>query len=154
MFRVLKAAHDSAEAAANLSALSQRMLETLPAAQQTAAAAQLAESEKQLLDPWMRYLVAYDPRPALRRVHVPVLALDGSLDLQVPPEADLAAIEAALKDAGNRDYKIVELPNLNHLFQTAMTGAPAEYGAITETFSPAALELIATWIASQTAGKK
>jgi hypothetical protein len=74
--------------------------------------------------------------------------------LQVPPEADLAAIEAALKDAGNRDYKIVELPNLNHLFQTAMTGAPAEYGAITETFSPAALELIATWIASQTAGKK
>jgi pimeloyl-ACP methyl ester carboxylesterase len=154
MFRVVKAAHDSAEAAANLSALSQRMLETLPAAQQTAAAAQLAESEKQLLDPWMRYLVAYDPRPALRRVHVPVLALDGSLDLQVPPEADLAAIEAALKDAGNRDYKIVELPNLNHLFQTAMTGAPAEYGAITETFSPAALELIATWIASQTAGKK
>jgi hypothetical protein len=154
MFGVLKAARDSADAAAGLHALSARMIGTLPEAQQKAASAQLTASENALLDPWMRYFVAYDPRPALRKIHIPVLALDGSLDLQVPPEADLAAIDTALKAAGNRDYKIVELPKLNHLFQTATTGAPTEYATISETFSPVALDLIATWIASHTAGKK
>jgi pimeloyl-ACP methyl ester carboxylesterase len=154
MFDVLKTTPDSAEAAAKLSALSARMVETLPVAQRGEAASQLASSEKQSLDPWMRYFVTYDPRPALRKTHVPVLALDGSLDLQVPPEADLAAIDAALKEAGNHDFKTVELPKLNHLFQTATTGAPNEYATISETFSPAALDLIATWISSHTAGKK
>jgi hypothetical protein len=38
------------------------------------------------------------------------------------------------------------LPKLNHLFQTATTGAPAEYGKIEETVSPTVLELIASWI--------
>jgi hypothetical protein len=154
MFGVLKGARDSADAATGLHALSARMIGTVPEAQQKAASAQLTASENALLDPWMRYFVAYDPRPALRKIHIPVLALDGSLDLQVPPEADLAAIDTALKAAGNRDYKIVELPKLNHLFQTATTGAPTEYATISETFSPVALDLIATWIASHTAGKK
>ncbi|MEO7084141.1 MAG: alpha/beta hydrolase, partial [Gemmatimonadaceae bacterium] len=154
MFDVIKTVHDSAAAADSLRALSARMVETVPPAQQKQAAGSLAGAEKQLLDPWMRYFVTYDPRPALRNVHVPVLALDGSLDLQVPPEADLASIDAALKRAGNKDYKIVELPKLNHLFQTATTGAPAEYAAISETFSPVALDIIATWITQHTTGKR
>jgi hypothetical protein len=41
------------------------------------------------------------------------------------------------------------MPGLNHLFQTAKTGMPAEYGAIEETFAPAALDRISRWIASQ-----
>jgi hypothetical protein len=43
-----------------------------------------------------------------------------------------------------------ELPGLNHLFQTASTGSPAEYGTIEETFAPAALQLITDWIAQHT----
>jgi hypothetical protein len=35
---------------------------------------------------------------------------------------------------------------LNHLFQTAKTGAPGEYAEIEETISPIALEKIASWI--------
>jgi hypothetical protein len=42
------------------------------------------------------------------------------------------------------------LPGLNHLFQTAKTGSPAEYGKIEETFSPVALKTIGDWIAEQT----
>jgi fermentation-respiration switch protein FrsA (DUF1100 family) len=99
-----------------------------------------------MLDPWMMYFLRYDPRPTLRQVKVPVLALNGSLDLQVPPKPDLAQIDSALRAAGNKDYKVVELPGLNHLFQTATTGSPSEYALIEETFSPIALTMIADWI--------
>ncbi|HEX2202816.1 MAG TPA: hypothetical protein VHG91_05950, partial [Longimicrobium sp.] len=99
-----------------------------------------------LTSPWFRHFLRYDPRPTLGRVRVPVLAINGALDLQVPARENLAAIEAALREGGNRDVRAVELPGLNHLFQTAKTGAPTEYGEIEETFSPAALEMISAWI--------
>jgi hypothetical protein len=38
---------------------------------------------------------------------------------------------------------------LNHLFQTAKTGAVDEYARIEETMSPRALETIAQWIQSR-----
>ena len=94
----------------------------------------------------MRYFLKYDSRVALRTVDVPVLALGGTLDLQVPARENLSGIDTALKAAGNTDYRVVALPNLNHLFQTATIGSPAEYPQIEETVAPAALELIASWI--------
>jgi fermentation-respiration switch protein FrsA (DUF1100 family) len=75
-----------------------------------------------------------------------VLALNGSLDLQVPADENLAAIERELRAGGNRDVTVEKLPGLNHLFQTAGTGAPSEYAEIEETFSPAALQRIGDWI--------
>ena len=48
---------------------------------------------------------------------------------QIPPE-----IEKALKKAKNKDVTIVELPSLNHLFQTADTGAVSEYYNIEDWF--------------------
>ena len=100
--------------------------------------------------PWFRYFISYDPRPTLMKVHVPVLAINGEKDLQVPPKEDLEGIEQALKDAGNKDYKIVLLPNLNHLFQTTKTGAPSEYFEIEETLAPIALQTIGDWIVAHT----
>ncbi|MEO8335908.1 MAG: alpha/beta fold hydrolase [bacterium] len=96
---------------------------------------------------WMRYFIKYDPAPNLARLRIPVLALNGSKDRQVPPAANLAAIGVAL--AGNPDVTIKELPGLNHMFQTAETGAVAEYQRIPETFAPSALELITEWIRSR-----
>jgi pimeloyl-ACP methyl ester carboxylesterase len=97
----------------------------------------------QVSGPWYQYFLKYDPAPNWARIKVPVLALNGSLDRQVPPE-NLAAIRAALKD--NPDVTTVELPDLNHLFQTATTGAIGEYRDIEETFSPTALNLMSEWI--------
>ncbi|MDB5733864.1 MAG: alpha/beta hydrolase [Alphaproteobacteria bacterium] len=102
----------------------------------------------QLSAPWFRFFLSYDPVPTLKQVTCPVLALNGSLDLQVPPKEDLAAIKAAL--VGNRDVTVEELPGLNHLFQTAKTGAPGEYGEIEETMSPAALAVVGDWIVQRT----
>ncbi len=96
--------------------------------------------------PWFRFFLTHDPAAVLERVHVPVLALIGELDLQVPPEQNLPGIADALRRAGNTDFDTVELPGLNHLLQTAETGSPSEYGRINETMSPVALRTISDWI--------
>lgn len=115
----------------------------------------IVESQVRLLrSPWFRYFLTHDPRPTLRRVRVPVLALNGEKDLQVPPRENLAAIEAALGSGGNRDVTVKELPGLNHLFQTATTGAVTEYARIEETIAPAALEEMSRWILSRSASKR
>jgi len=105
---------------------------------------------KNLLSPWFRFFLTYDPKPALRKLSCPVLAINGEKDLQVPAKENLAAIEQALKEGGNKDYTIKELPGLNHLFQTAETGSITEYGKIEETISPSALEVIGKWIEKHT----
>ena len=99
-----------------------------------------------LLSPWFRYFVQYDPYLTLTKVKCPVLAINGEKDLQVPPEENLSAIEQALKEGGNENYKIVEMPGLNHLFQKSESGSPTEYGKIEETFSEDAMKVISDWI--------
>lgn len=112
--------------------------------------ANLANRNAQLLTPWMRYYLAFDPRKALATVRVPVLAMNGTLDGQVVYRENLDAIAAALKSGANPEFERVELPGLNHLFQTAETGAIAEYSVIEETFSPTALQRIGDWIQRHT----
>lgn len=99
-----------------------------------------------LASPWMRTFILYDPRPTLKKVKCPVLAIDGSRDLQVPPKDDLDAIQDALKAGGNRDVTVRELPGLNHLFQPTKTGSPSEYAAIETTVDPSALQVMGDWI--------
>ena len=111
--------------------------------------AQIGMEIKQLTSPWFRYFLTYDPATALRKVTCPVLVLNGSLDKQVLPVQNLPPIRKALAEAGNKNVEIDELPGLNHLFQTAKTGAPTEYAQIEETLSPVALEKMATWIGKQ-----
>ena len=99
---------------------------------------------------WYAAFLANDPRDWLRRVTSPVLALNGTLDLQVAHGPNLEAIGAALQAAGNEDVTLVPMEGLNHLFQRSQTGSIAEYGALTETISPAVLELMAEWIRART----
>ena len=99
---------------------------------------------------WFQYLIVTDPTPNLEKVSCPVLAINGSLDLQVPPKENLGGIEMSLKKGGNNDVTILEIPNLNHLFQTTETGNPAEYATLEETFSPIALKIIGDWILENT----
>ncbi|MFY0637449.1 alpha/beta hydrolase family protein [Maricaulis maris] len=96
---------------------------------------------------WQRTFLQHDPASYLSRVDQPVLAVNGSLDLQVIPDANLAGVEAGL--SGNPDVTVMELEGLNHMFQTAQTGMVAEYAEIEETFAPHALDLISDWIAAR-----
>jgi hypothetical protein len=111
--------------------------------------AQIGATIKIATAPWFRYFLTYDPAVTLRKVTCPVLVINGSLDLQVPPAQNLPAIRKALQDGGNKHFEVDELPGLNHLFQTAKTGAPSEYGEIEETMSPVALDKMGGWILKQ-----
>ena len=100
-----------------------------------------------LESPWFRAFIKYDPAPALAKVTQATLALNGDLDLQIPAKMNLDGIRASMKE--NKKLVIKELPKLNHLFQTATTGSPNEYGKIEETLSPVALEAMSGWILQQ-----
>jgi uncharacterized protein len=102
----------------------------------------------QILTPWFRFFLCYDPATSLEKVTCPVLALNGEKDLQVDPAQNLGGIKAALKKAGNTNFAVKKMEGLNHLFQTCETGAPSEYSKIEETFSPKALKEVSDWILS------
>jgi pimeloyl-ACP methyl ester carboxylesterase len=112
--------------------------------------AQVRALVEQSLTPWMRYFLTFDPRPALEKIRVPVLALNGEMDVQVDAEQNLTAIAAALNKGGNRNVTVHRLPEHNHLFQRAKTGLVNEYAVIEETISPEVLDLIRKWVVSVT----
>lgn len=101
---------------------------------------------KQITTPWMINFIQYNPTLALEKVKCPVLAINGTKDLQVSSKINLPAIEKALKKAGNNMTSIIELPDLNHLFQECKVGLPKEYSEIDQTISPLALRTISDWI--------
>lgn len=117
-----------------------------PVADEETVRQQVAAEMRRMRTPWFRFFLTYDPRTALRRVKVPVLALNGTLDLQVLHDQNLPQIEAALREAGNTDVTIRRFEGLNHLFQRARTGSPVEYAQIEETIAPEVLETIRDWI--------
>lgn len=100
----------------------------------------------QYTSPWMYNFIKTDPVVFLKEVSCPVLAINGSKDLQVPAKANLNAIEKALKNGNNPKATFIEFENLNHLFQECETGLPMEYGSITQTISPKVLEKMAKWM--------
>jgi pimeloyl-ACP methyl ester carboxylesterase len=112
----------------------------------TQAALGLNEADKMLAtlqNPWFLQFLAYDPAQDLRSLDIPVLALYGGKDVQVLASQNEPVARELLQHPDSRTHVY---PGLNHLFQTADTGAPAEYGQITETISPQVLEDILEWI--------
>ena len=98
------------------------------------------------------YFMVHDARESYRRVRCPVLALNGSLDQNVPARENLAELEGSFRQGKNASAEIVEVQGLNHFFQTARTGSSTEVGQIEETFSPKALDLLTTWVLAREAG--
>lgn len=113
--------------------------------------AALQSQVRLIASPWFRFFLDYDPLPALQKTMCPVLALNGEKDLQVAPKENLAKIQKALQDGGNKDFQTTELPGLNHLFQHCPTGSPTEYGGIQETMAPDALNAVSDWVLKHSA---
>ena len=94
--------------------------------------------------PWLRYFVGYDPSADIRAVKCPVMAVNGSKDVQVMAADNLAAIRRLLP--ANAKNMVKEYPALNHFFQHCTTGQPTEYAQIEETVSSEVMQDIADWI--------
>jgi len=142
IYKILATTADNKKAAKKIKKLSMKNFDE----SDDTSEERIEQSIRVLTSDWFRYFLSYNPYPTLTKVQCPVLALIGENDLQVPAKKNLEAIERALTEGGNNNFKLKELKGLNHLFQTSETGSPGEYSKIEETFSPEALELIVNWI--------
>lgn len=103
------------------------------------------EAEK-FSNAWLLYFIKFDPADYISKLKIPVLAINGSLDFQVDAKSNLNGFEKNLKKAGNKNFKIIEMNGLNHLFQECTTGYISEYGEIEQTIAPKALAEMSNWI--------
>lgn len=107
---------------------------------------QITAAVNQFTNPWFQYFLRFDPDTYLSKTKVPVLAINGSLDVQVTAKENLDGISQSLTKAKNKKFETKEFEGLNHLFQTAKTGSVNEYSEIEETIAPQVLEKLVDWI--------
>ncbi|MHA3789868.1 alpha/beta hydrolase family protein [Flavobacterium hauense] len=109
----------------------------------------VAAQTEQLTSPWFVYFLRYDPARVIEKIKCPILALNGSKDIQVAADANLDGIKKAAEKGGNKKVVTKKLMNLNHLFQECTTGSIQEYGEIEQTIAPVVLNDITAWITKQ-----
>ena len=59
-------------------------------------------------------------------------------------------MRAALDAAGNEDFETITLPDANHLFQEADTGAYAEYSELEPEFIDGFVDAVVDWMVLHT----
>ena len=70
-------------------------------------------SLERLREAWVGQF-SYDPHSDLQKLGIPVLAIFGESDTEVPAKRIAARTEEALKKGGNRDYTIKVFPRATH----------------------------------------
>ena len=100
----------------------------------------------QIQMPYLAHFLSLDMRKLLDRITCPVLALNGTRDVQVNAENNLNALINGL--AASNSNRIESVEGVNHLFQHCDTGAVTEYRLIEQTIAPEVLETMITWIHS------
>jgi len=113
--------------------------------------AALADQVRLMTTPWFRDYLDFDPVPVLEKIKCPVLALNGDRDLQVDADQTVPLLRQAYEKSGNKDFTVMEIDGVNHLFQKAQSGSPALYGAIEETMAPEVQKAISEWVARHSA---
>ena len=102
-------------------------------------------SVKQVVSPWFKYFVLFDPAPKICKIECPTLALFGEKDTQVPPELNVEPYRSEFK--GREQLLTLKIiPSANHLFQKANTGLGSEYSNLNKEFAPEFLETILKWL--------
>ena len=96
--------------------------------------------------PWFRYFLNYDPSTTWEKVTCPVLAVNGSKDIQVDAESNILAIKEHLKKAGNTNVHTKIFEGMNHLMQPCEACNLAEYTTIETTFDVSVLNEITTFM--------
>ncbi len=93
---------------------------------------------------WLGFFLKSDPSSDIAKTKCPVMALNGSKDMQVLAATNLGAIRRLLPK--NNSNVVKEYAGLNHLFQHCTMGFVTEYGQIAETMSPEVMKDVADWI--------
>ncbi len=95
-----------------------------------------------MTSPWYMAFVRLNPSEFMHKIKCPLLALNGSWDVQVDAKQNLQAITLAIPTAQVKEYD-----GLNHLFQRPpMRQMSLQYGNISQTIEPEVLNDIATFL--------
>jgi len=130
---------------------------TIPAIQQLIAG-MIAPAQAKLV----RDLFAFDPIPALSKINVPVLVINGLKDVQVDPQLDAAALEQAVRAAGH-DVTMFLAPDANHVLKHEtrsmaelrgdLVATQTGYNAADRVLDTTTLSAIANWLAKLSSSK-
>lgn len=99
-----------------------------------------------LASPFYRYFLAFNPEDYLSDIQCPVLAINGTKDVQVLYQSNLENIEKTLSKAENQNFETIAFEGLNHLLQPSETGAISEYPKIETTIAPEVINKIRDWL--------
>lgn len=103
----------------------------------------IVKALQQCETPYLRDFVKIDVSSSLPSVKCPVMALNGTKDIQVDATENLKTLEKGLTSS---KHMVKSYDNLNHMFQHCTIGSVIEYQQIEETISPEVLTDITTWI--------
>ncbi len=95
---------------------------------------------------WGREFIRFNTKKYLKKLKIPVLAINGSRDIQVPPFSNQKGFETHFAKQTKNESKAVIVDGLNHLFQRCERCDIMEYGDLEETFSPEVLQKMREWI--------
>jgi len=141
MLEVIRQTPDNAQAQAIVANMLRQIYPAL-----SAATAQ--ERAAQLIGPWFRSFLSFNPQTELAKLGCPALLLHGTADAQVPAALNAPVLEKTLK--GNKRVRFQKLEGVNHAFE-----APASEPALAANAGPAtpvsdeALEAVREWVAQQ-----
>lgn len=99
---------------------------------------------RKMNNPWLKFFLTFDPSSDIQGAKCPVMAINGSKDIQVISASNLTTIRRLLPPTKTNLVK--EYADLNHLFQHCTTGNTTEYVNISETISPDVLKDLSEWI--------
>ena len=103
----------------------------------------ISQKLAELNRPWYKYFIDHKPAEYLKNVDVPILAINGSRDVQVAPE-NLKYISDATSH--NENVTIKEYQGMNHLFQKCTSCLMSEYPTIETTITEIVLQDLSRWI--------
>ena len=112
--------------------------------------AAIPQQMESLRSAWFMSFVEFDPRPYVLALDVPVLALFGILDTQVPVDQNSTAMSEALDESNIPGYSLASIWPANHLFQDAETGGIHEYSILKPEFTADFLDFLLDWLAERT----
>jgi pimeloyl-ACP methyl ester carboxylesterase len=92
----------------------------------------------------------YDPMVVIEKVTIPVLVFFGEKDTQVDPNQGMEAYKKALTKAGNKNFRVVLIPNADHNIIISKTGSMKERNSRSakerQNYAPEYLEIMEDWL--------
>ena len=156
LFRAAATGQGWDEVEASLFASAREQLEALPSSARESISdedaylsAIVAQQMALAQSPSFAALVEYDPWPVIAALDVPVIALYGELDVQVPADVNAIAFREAVAESSIPHHTLATVPAGNHLFQKASTGSVTEYAQLKPEFTVDFLEVLLAWLTDQ-----